>query len=77
MSFEILYEPKVNLSVEGGCGECGNPMNNHKMDCGSKDMQPMTVEQYLAAQKECKEDEDWLAGVVCNPDAPEECESCQ
>lgn len=22
-------------------------------------------------------DEDWLAGVSCNPDAPEECESCQ
>lgn len=22
-------------------------------------------------------DEDWLAGVSCNPNAPEECESCQ
>lgn len=22
-------------------------------------------------------DEDWLAGVSCNTDAPEECESCQ
>ena len=22
-------------------------------------------------------DEDWLSGVSCNPDAPEECESCQ
>ena len=22
-------------------------------------------------------DEDWLSGVTCNPDAPEECESCQ
>lgn len=22
-------------------------------------------------------DEDWLSGVSCNPNAPEECESCQ
>lgn len=23
------------------------------------------------------EEEDWLVGKTCNPDAPEECESCQ
>ena len=23
------------------------------------------------------EEEDWLSGVTCNPDSPEECESCQ
>lgn len=22
-------------------------------------------------------EEDWFAGLTCNPDAPEECESCQ
>lgn len=24
-----------------------------------------------------EEEEDFLTGVTCNPDAPEECESCQ
>lgn len=23
------------------------------------------------------EEDDWLTGLTCNPDAPEECESCQ
>lgn len=40
------------------------------------------VEEGLALDIELPEefdavDEDWLAGVSCNPDAPEECESCQ
>lgn len=29
------------------------------------------------SQEPKADEEDWLAGVPCNPDAPEECESCQ
>lgn len=68
------------------CMECGL-IDNHKMDCSTrynKSLDDDDVDAGLWAwddpPKECDVDvvdEDWLSGVSCNPDAPEECESCQ
>ena len=35
------------------------------------------VDQGWNLDIELPDDEDWLSGKTCNPDAPEECESCQ
>lgn len=39
----------------------------------SADPQPKTINGMIIDDEE----EDFLTGVTCNPDAPEECESCQ
>lgn len=41
----------------------------HKMDC--------PLRYGYDEQETDVVDEDWLSGVSCNPNAPEECESCQ
>lgn len=33
--------------------------------------------EFHASLSELDDEEDFLTGVTCNPDAPEECESCQ
>lgn len=33
--------------------------------------------KFHASLSELDDEEDFLTGVTCNPDAPEECESCQ
>jgi hypothetical protein len=43
-------------------------------------MQALEEEEDLSEEPEVGEpveEEDFLSGVTCNPDAPEECESCQ
>lgn len=47
------------------CTVCGL-LDNHKLDCP------------VRYQKDEPEDEqDFLDGITCNPNAPEECELCQ
>ena len=52
-----------------GCKECGNE-HVHKMSCSLRYSDVLEEDLDVV-------DEDWLSGVSCNPDAPEECESCQ
>lgn len=51
------------------CTVCGI-IGDHKMDCPHR---------YTTGIEEgwVSDEDDWLDGVTCNPDAPEECESCQ
>ena len=45
------------------CQECGlADMDGHKMSC---------------SRRGAEEEPDFLEGKTCNPDEPEECESCQ
>lgn len=47
------------------CNVCGT-LDDHKMSC---------PERY--PKEEPEDEQDFLDGVTCNPNAPEECESCQ
>ena len=60
------------------CMECGL-IDNHKMSCSSqyKDKPDEKSNGEYYWEETDVVDEDWLSGVSCNPDAPEECESCQ
>lgn len=54
------------------CNVCGT-LDDHKLDCPAK--WPLgKPDQYTHGEED---EADFLAGVTCNPDAPEECESCQ
>ena len=53
------------------CLECGLT-DTHKMDCSHRYTSGV-AEGWITDEDE----EDFLTGVTCNPDAPEECESCQ
>lgn len=59
------------------CLECGLK-NDHKMSCSHRPgTRQWAVEQGLTLDVEFPEDDDFLAGITCNPNDPEECESCQ
>lgn len=53
------------------CSVCGL-VGNHKMDCQHRYTNGV-AEGWITDDDE----DDFLTGVTCNPDAPEECESCQ
>lgn len=57
------YAPKINTHLEAECVEC------KKQGCSCK-AEPL---DFSLDESE----EDWFSGLTCNPDAPEECESCQ
>jgi hypothetical protein len=74
------------IECSGGCPECSPEdhdfcpqcglaeVHGHKMDCSQK----YTTGIYEGLTEDVDVvDEDWLAGATCNPNAPEECESCQ
>ncbi len=53
-------------------------------ECGGKKILTVngtceSCEEWIAGGRKLypEEEEDFLAGVTCNPNAPEECESCQ
>jgi hypothetical protein len=72
------------------CSECGLPTfgGNHKMscsvgrtctqgrdgNCGYCGEAPNNTCEFL---DDVEDEQDFLSGVTCNPNAPEECESCQ
>lgn len=51
------------------CNECGKVNCNH-----TRLYEPPPDELDLEF---ISDDDDWLVGVTCNPDDPEECEACQ
>jgi hypothetical protein len=66
-----------NLEMNKWCSECGL-QGDHKMDCSQGySTRQWAVEQGLTLDVEFPDDDDFLVGITCNPDAPEECESCQ
>lgn len=58
------------------CLECGL-VDDHKMSCSHRaGSREWALDLGLALDIEFPED-DFLSGLTCNPDHPEECESCQ
>jgi len=51
------------------------------LDCGevfhTSEINSRAVCHYCQDPGHEEDEEDFLTGVTCNPDAPEECESCQ
>jgi len=55
------------------CPECGMQSPSHKMSCDTA----FHPERWSEDVDLDVVDEDWLVGISCNPNEPEECESCQ
>lgn len=50
----------------------GNPTPEEYAELFPDNMQKEPIDLTLD-----ETEEDWFSGLTCNPDAPEECESCQ
>lgn len=67
----IVRPPQVNAHVEG---EIWGIDLDKEDELSERDR---LLEMGCALDIEYPDEEDFLSGVTCNPDAPEECESCQ